>query len=527
MRVLITDSLSPVAVEMLEAAGHEADVQLGKSPEELKALAPGAEGWLIRSGTQLTAELLAAAPDLRVVGRAGVGVDNVDLEAATRRGVVVLNAPDGNTISTAEHTCAMMLALARQIPEAHASLRQGQWERKRFAGSELDGKTLGVVGVGKIGRTVAAQMQGFGMRVLGHDPVLAPEAAERLGVQLVDLDTLFAESDVITVHTPLNDATRGLLDEETFARCKDGVRVVNCARGGIVDEAALLAALESGKVAGAALDVFSAEPPGENLTSLLRHPNVVVTPHIAASTEEAQEKVALQVTESVIDALAGNAVATSVNAGALRAAANPEVQPYLALADRLGLLAAQMTEGPLKRVVVRCSGDVVRSYAEVLTVAALRGVLSPWSAEPVNLVNAPVLAREQGLEVEEQRSSAPTDFTNLVEVRIETASGTRSVKGAVFGKEDVRLVEVDGFRFEVRLEGNLLFYRNVDRPGMVAAVGSILAHHGLNIASLALGRTGPGEVALSVYSIDTSIPDQVAGQIEALEGVDDVRRVKL
>jgi D-3-phosphoglycerate dehydrogenase / 2-oxoglutarate reductase len=527
MRVLITDPLSPVAVAMLEEAGHEADVQLGKSPEELAALAPGAEGWLIRSGTRITEALLAAAPDLRVVGRAGVGVDNVDLEAATRRGVVVLNAPDGNTLSTAEHTCAMILAQARQIPQADASLRSGSWERGRFGGMELAGKTLGVVGVGKIGRTVAERMRAFGMEVVGFDPVLAPEAADRMGVELVDLDALFARADVITLHTPLNDATRNLIRAETLARCKDGVRIVNCARGGIVHEGDLLAALESRKVGGAALDVFSQEPPGPALAPLLAHPRVVVTPHIAASTEEAQEKVALVVAEGVIDTLAGRPAATPVNAGALRAAAQPEAQPFLALADRLGQVAAQLAEGPVRRVSVVCSGDVARRYADVLTVAALRGLMSHWTDRPVNLINAPVLAHEAGLQVEERRLSETADFTNLVEVRVEAAGGETAVKGTVLGREDLRLVEIDGFRLEVRLEGLLLLYRNVDRPGMVAAVGALLAHAGINIGALALGRTGRGEEALSAFSVDDPLPEEVLQQIAGLDGVHGVRLVRL
>lgn len=525
MRVLITDSLSPVSLEMLAAAGIEANVQLGKSPEELKALAAGHQGWLIRSGTRLTAELIEAAGDLQVIGRAGVGVDNVDLDAATRRGVLVLNAPEGNTISTAEHTCAMILALARQIPQADASVKRGEWERKRFSGAELDGKTLGVVGVGKIGRAVAQRMQAFGMRVLGFDPVLAPEVAERLGVELVALDALLAESDVITFHTPLTDATRHLINRETLARCRDGVRLVNCARGGIIDEAALLEGLEAGKVAGAALDVYAQEPP--TLDPLVRHPKVVATPHIAASTEEAQEKVAVQVTEQVIAALRGRPVSTPVNAGAIRAAAQPEARPYLELADRLGQVASQLADGPIRRIVVGCYGETARHYAEVLTVAVLRGLLARWLDEPVNLINAPVLAREQGLYVEEQRHSEPADYTNLVEVRLETAAGERVVKGAILGKHDPRLVEVGGFQFETRLEGRLLFYRNEDRPGVVASVGGVLAEAGINIASLALGRTAPGRTALTVMAVDEPIPGAVIRQIEAIPGVEAVRVVQV
>ena len=523
MRVLITDPLSAVSVDLLAAAGLQADLQLDCSPDELAAIASGAHGWLIRSGTRITADLMDAAPDLRVIGRAGVGVDNVDLEAATRRGILVLNAPDGNTISTAEHTCAMILALARHVPEAHASLRSGKWDRKRFAGAELAGKTLAVVGIGKIGRAVASRMQAFDMHILGFDPVLSIDTAERLGIELVDLEAIYARADFITVHTPLNEATRGLLNAETLARCKAGVRLVNCARGGIIDEQALLAALESGHVAGAALDVFTEEPPGADLLPLLAHARVVVTPHIAASTEEAQEKVAVQVVEGVIDALAGRPVATPVNAGAIRAASQPEARPFIELADRLGQLGAQITDGPVQRVVIRFSGETARRYAEVLSVAALRGLMSSFSDRPVNLINAPVLAHEAGLQVEEQRLSEPEDFTNLIALRLESPAGSREVKGTVLGEEDLRLVEVDGFRFEVRLEGHLLFYRNVDRPGMVAAVGALLAEHGINIAGLALGRTGPGEMALSAFAVDDPIARDVLAQINDIAGVDDVR----
>jgi D-3-phosphoglycerate dehydrogenase / 2-oxoglutarate reductase len=365
------------------------------------------------------------------------------------------------------------------------------------------------------------------MRVVGFDPVLAPEAAERLGVELLTLEEVFASSDFITLHTPLNDATRHLLDESSLARCRPGVRIVNCARGGIVDERALLAALESGHVAGAAMDVFSEEPPGAPLAPLLQHPRVVVTPHIAASTGEAQEKVAVQVVEGVIEALAGRPVATSVNAGAIRAAAQPEAQPFIALAERLGHLAAQLTQEHLDRVVVRSSGETAHRYAEVLTVAALKGVMEHVSDRPVNLISAPLLAKEAGLRVEDQRVSEPSDFTNLVEVTLETASGAVEVKGTVMGHGDLRLVEMDGFRFEVRLEGHLLFYRNVDRPGMVAAVGALLAEHGVNIAALALGRTGPGQVALSAFSVDEPLSPDVLQQIAAIEGVDTVRLVRL
>ena len=525
--VLITDAVDPICVSLLEEAGIEASLQLKKSPEELAELARSADGWIIRSGTQLSADLIEAGRQLKVIGRAGVGVDNVDLEAATRKGILVINAPDGNTISTAEHTCAMLLALARRIPQANASLRSGKWDRKTFTGSELYEKTLGIVGVGKIGRSVAERMNGFGMRLLGYDPVLSPEVAERLGVTLVPMNELLEQSDFITVHTPLNEATRGLFDAEALARCKQGVRLVNCARGGIIDEALLLEALESGQVGGAALDVYSQEPPPPALEKLLQHPKVVATPHIAASTEEAQQKVAVQITEQVILALQGEAVQTSVNAMSIRMAGQREVQPYLKLADRLGSIAGQISDGQLRRISVKCNGDVARRYAEVITVAAVKGLLTRWISEPVNLINAPLLAEEVGLQVEEQRESARGSYTNLVEVALTTDQGRHVVAGTIFGEEDARLVRVDGYGLEVRPEGHLLFYRNVDRPGMLAAVGSALAGAGVNIGALALGRTGKGSMALTAISIDDAIPEPVLAEIAALEGVQDVRAVHL
>jgi D-3-phosphoglycerate dehydrogenase len=528
MNVLITDAVAQACVDLLEAAGIRADVQLKKSPAELKALAAGADGWIIRSGTTITADLIEAADRLKVIGRAGVGVDNIDLDAATRRGVLVINAPDGNTISTAEHTCAMLLALARHIPQANASLASGKWERKAFTGSELEEKTLGILGLGKIGRAVATRMLSFGMRVIGYDPVLSRDAAERMGVTLASVDEVLAQSDFITVHTPLNDMTRGLLNAKTLPRCKRGVRIVNCARGGIVDEMALLDALESGQVGGAALDVYSEEPPPAALEKLLQHPNLVATPHIAASTEEAQEKVARQITEQVVLALQGKPVLSPVNGMAIRMAAQPEVQPFLELAGKLGRLAGQLAEGNLESLMVRCYGDVPHRYAEVLSVAALSGLLGALLTEPVNLINAPVLAESMGLRVEEQRAASHDSFVNLIEVVAGGGRRSRLVGGTVFGRNDPRLARVDDYDVEVRLEGRLLFYANEDRPGMVAAVGGILADANINIGVLQLGRKGGrGSMALTALSVDDDIPQGVLDRIAGLRGVQGVRLVRV
>lgn len=527
MRVLITDAVDQVCIDLLEQSGIDADVQLKKSNEELRSIASRANGWIIRSGTTITAELIEAASELKVIGRAGVGVDNIDLDAATRRGVLVINAPDGNTISTAEHTCAMLLAMARRIPQASHSTAEGKWERKAFTGSELYEKTLGVIGVGKIGRAVAERMAGFGMQIIGYDPVLSPEAADRIGVTLVDLDEIYERSDFITLHTPLNDATRGLLNRETLARCKRGVRIVNCARGGIVEEEDLYDALESGQVGGAALDVYSSEPPPEPLQRLLRHPRVVATPHIAASTEEAQEKVAIQITEQVIHALRDEPVQTPVNAMAIKMAAQPEAQPYLSLTDRLGQIVGQLGDGHIRSITVRCRGDLPRRFAEVLTIAAVKGVLSRWISEPVNMINAPLLADEMGVSIKEERETAAGGYTNLIEVALGTDGESRLVAGTVFDRDEPRLVRMDDYWLEVKPEGRLLIYKNVDRPGMLATVGGILARNDINIGALALGRTGKGSLALTAISVDQDVPESVLEEISRIEGIEHVRRVNL
>lgn len=526
-KVLISDSVHPVAEEMLTAAGIEVDIFPNKTQEELLEIVGSYNGWIVRSGTQVTSDLLKAANSLQAIGRAGVGVDNIDLEAATRRGVLVMNAPHGNTISTAEHTTSMLMALARRIPQAYKSLVSGKWERKKFTGNEVYGKTLGVVGVGKIGRNVIERMQAFDMNVIGFDPVLSEETADSLGIELVRLEELFERSDYITVHTPMNEQTRGLLNKETLAQCKEGVRIINCARGGIVDEQALFEALESGHVAGAALDVYSEEPPGEELRPLIEHPRVIATPHIAASTGEAQRKVAEQITDQVINALQGGSVQSPVNSVAIKMATKKEVQPYLKLTDKLGQVAGQLVDGSLRQITVGCYGEVTQKYAELLTIAAVRGVLANWKNEPVNYVNAPFLAEELGLRIEERRHKGTDNFTNLLEVRLETDEQERTIAGTIIGSDDPRIVQVDDYHFEVRPEGTILFYSNEDRPGMLAAVGNVLSEAGINIGALALGRKGRGEVALTAISVDDPISADVRDQIAGLDGVGAVKVVQV
>ncbi len=518
-RVLVTDTIDPICATLLQEQGIGCDLKTGLAPEELMNIVPDYQGWIIRSGTTITAGLIEAAENLEVIGRAGVGVDNVDLDAATRRGVLVLNAPEGNTISTAEHTCAMLLTLTRRIPSANRSIIDGAWTRKAFFGAELYGKTLGIVGVGKIGRAVGVRMKQFGMTVLGYDPVIAADVADSLGIKKVGLETLLEKSDFITFHAPLNEHTKDMVNQRTLSLCKDGVYIVNCARGGIVCEDDLLAALESGKVAGAALDVFKQEPPGEAQRALIRHPNVISTPHIAASTSEAQEKVARQVTEQVINALQGRPVMTPVNGDAIKLATQHEVQPYLRLTEQLGKVVVQLVGCTVGSVSVRHHGDVGHRYAEILTISALKGVLSQVVDGPVNYINARQIAKESGVRVEEQRSDVRGNYRNMVEVEIQTNGDGHSVSGTVFGEDDYRIVGIDSYDLEVVPEGHLLLYTNEDRPGRLASVSGILADAGINIGAVALGRKGPGLMALTVLTLDEDISEDVRRRIADTEGV--------
>ncbi len=525
-RVLISDKLDPACAEYLTEHGFVADQQVGLSPDALKAAAAGAVGWIVRSGTTITPELIEAASSLRVIGRAGVGVDNINLQSATRRGVVVINAPEGNTISTAEHACALILALARRVSAAHQSMREGAWDRKQFVGTELFGKTLGIIGVGRVGRGVAERMRAFGMNVIGFDPVVSPDVAKDSGVELVTLEDVVERSDVITLHVPLTKTTAGLFDAQRLAACKPGVLLVNCARGGLIDESALLDALKSGHVGGAALDVYAQEPPGDGLADLVAHPNVVCTPHIAASTAEAQQKVAVQVTEQVVRGLRGEPVATPVNASAIRLSSRPEVRPFVALAEMLGRLVTRLNAPqPIRRVIVEGAGDIPRAAREVLAVGALAGVLGELLDDRVNLVNAEALAQEAGLPVNTEWASAASNYQHYIDVVLDTPEGTRSIRGTLFGGEDARIVALDGYELELRPAGTMLFYKNVDRPGMLAAVGAIVAAADVNIGAMALGRKDRGSAALTVMHLDDKLDAHQLARIGELEGVEDVRLV--
>ena len=524
-RILITDNVESSCGQILSSEGFEVEQKGPLKPDELKGVIGNYEVLIVRSSTKVTSEVLASAAALKVIGRAGAGVDTIDVDAATRRGVVVMNTPGGNTISTAEHTMSLLLSLARNIPQAHAALLAGKWDRKTYIGTELHGKTIGIIGLGKIGREVASRCQAFGMMAIGFDPLLGSDQALRLGIEVVTLDELFKRSDVITVHTPLNDETRGLIGDRQLAKCKDGIRLINCARGGIIDEEALLRALESGKVAGAALDVFVKEPPGDH--ALLKHPRVIVTPHLGASTEEAQDKVARQIATQVADFLKGRGIAGAVNADVLSMSLHDEIKPFALLAEKLGMLHAQLLEGPLETLKVTCGGSLLSGAGELMTSGVLKGFLSQLVSEPVHLINAQLKARERGIAVGQKSVPEGRPYTNLLRVECRSGGTARSVGGTVFGSDLLRIVQIDRYHLEIIPQGHLLLYKNLDRPGMLAAVGSILASEGINIGGLALGRLGPGEVAMTVMNVDSPILGGVLSWLKGLDGVSEVRAIKL
>jgi D-3-phosphoglycerate dehydrogenase / 2-oxoglutarate reductase len=515
-KVLISDKLSPAAVEIFRNRGIEVDLKPGLSPADLRAIIGGYDGLAIRSATKVTKELLDVATRLKVVGRAGIGVDNVDIRSATARGVVVMNTPHGNTITTAEHAIAMMFALARQIPEATVSTKAGKWEKNRFMGVELTAKTLGLIGCGNIGSIVADRAVGLKMRVLAYDPYLSEKKALELGVEKADLDTLLARADFITLHTPLTDATRNILSAEALAKTKQGVRIVNCARGGLVDEAALADAIRSGHVAGAALDVFETEPATDS--PLFGLENVVCTPHLGAATAEAQENVALQVAEQMSDFLLTGAVANAINMASVSAEDAPRLRPYLELCRLLGAFAGQLTqarEGAIHKVVVEYEGQAAALNHRPLTAAMLAGLMSPLM-EGINMVNASVAARDHGIDVAETVHDRPTEYLTLVRVTVETEGLVRAVAGTLFAGSRPRIVEIKGIKVEADFAPHMLYVTNQDKPGFIGRFGATLAGAGINIATFHLGRAEQGGDAICLVSVDEPVPEAVLEMVRTL-----------
>ncbi len=519
-KVLISDKLSPAAIAIFKDRGIEVEVKTGLAPADLRAIIGEYDGVAIRSATKVTRELLQAATRLKVVGRAGIGVDNVDVKSATASGVVVMNTPYGNAITTAEHALALLFALARQIPEASASTKAGKWEKNRFMGVELSGKTLGLIGCGNIGSIVANRAIGLHMRVLAYDPYLNDKRARELGVEKVDLEAVLARADVITLHTPLTEATRNILSREALAKTRKGVRIINCARGGLVDEVALAEALTSGHVAGAALDVFETEP--ATASPLFAFETVVCTPHLGAATAEAQENVALQVAEQMSDFLLTGAVTNAINMPNVSAEDAPRLAPYMELCRLLGAFAGQQTlaqsgaqQGGLKRVVVEYEGAAAHLNHRPLTAAALAGLLSPM-IEGANMVNAPVIARERGIEVAETMHERDSEYQTLVRVTVTTDTQTRSVAGTLFAGARPRLVEVKGIKVEADFARHMLYVTNQDKPGFIGRFGATLAGAGINIATFHLGRAEAGGDAICMVSVDEPVPEEVLAMVRTL-----------
>ncbi len=514
-KVLVSDNLDTSGIELLAAAeGITVDVKTGLSPETVREIIGEYDGLVIRSATKVDAALLAAARRLKVVGRAGIGLDNVDIPEATRRGIVVMNTPDGNVVTTAEHAVAMMLSLTRNIPQGTASLKAGRWDKKSLQGRELFNKFAGVIGFGKIGSIVADRLRGLKMKVIVHDPFVRPEQIEKAGFQSVSFEELLATADYITVHVPKLKETIGLLDAAAFDRMKPGVMVVNCARGGIVDEAALLSALNSGKVAGAALDVFAVEPPGAS--DLVAHPHVIGTPHLGASTKEAQTNVAVAVARQFIEFFHTGTIINAVNAPAVSGELLAKLGPLLSMGEQIGRLQAQLIDGPIVEVAIEYAGDFRGLDPAPVTTAVLKGLLTRELKDDVNYVNAPVLAKARGIRVTETASNESEDYLNLVRVKVDTAAGHSTVAGTVFGKRDSRIVRINNFRLEMIPEGHLALIYNIDKPGSIGQIGSTLGRHQINIGRMQVGQEEGGDRNIIFLTTDTPIPPEVMAEINSL-----------
>lgn len=525
MKVLISDNISNKCLDILKSAGLTVDVKVGLKPDELKECIGDYHGLVIRSATKVTAEIIDAAANLKVIGRAGSGLDNVDRAAATKKGIVVMNTPGGNTITTAEHTIAHIFSLARLIPQANSSMKAGKWEKKKFMGVELFNKTLGIIGIGNIGSQVAKRMLAFGMNILAYDPFLNDDKAEALGVEKVDLQVLFKRSDFITIHTPLTPETKHLINKSTLEIMKDGVRIINCARGGIINESDLYDALVSGKVAGAALDVFEKEPP-EN-SPLLNLDNVICTPHLGASTKEAQENVAVAVAEQIVDYLIHGTIRHAVNFPSIPADQVARLQPYINLGEKIGGFASQMFEGGVTEIIIEYFGEAAKINTAPVTVATIKGFLNPILLETVNFVNAPVIAKERGVEVKETKSTDEGDYQSMIAVRLKAKGKESYFAGTLFSKKDPRIVYVDNFKVEIVPEGELLFLYNNDRPGVIGNIGTLLGNNGINIARMHFGRESRGGMAISVVSIDTHASPEIIDQIKKLPNILSVRQISL
>jgi D-3-phosphoglycerate dehydrogenase len=526
MRVLVSDLIAEQGLDLLRTeTGLDIDVRPDVSEDDLKACIAEYDGLIVRSRTKVTAEVLQRASRLKVVGRAGIGVDNIDVPTATKAGVIVMNTPEGNTNTAAEHTLAMLLALARNVAPADAAMKRGEWQRERFVGVEVAGKVLGIVGLGRVGALVAKKAQGLGMITLAYDPFVSQERGLTLGVEILELPELLTRADFLSVHTPKTKGTTHLIGREECARMKRGVRLINCARGGIIDEAALYDAVLSGQVAGAALDVFEHEPPLG--LPLVTHPAVLCTPHLGASTEEAQERVAVDIALQIIDYLKHGSIRNAVNVYPLDAEMLRRVEPYMNLAELLGSFIVQMVEGGLNEVAVRYSGDAASLEFKPITAALLTGLLKKSLPERVNVVNAPHLARERGIRVSETISSEVEDYSSLITVELTTDRSKRQVVGTLFGRKEPRIVRLDDYRLEAVPSGYMLVFSNHDTPGVIGKIGSMLGSNDINIAGMQLGRVAPHGMAVAVVNVDSTIPPAILNEIRRLPNIFYARLVEL
>lgn len=525
-KILISDSVNQKSIEILQSAGYSVTYKTDYSRNELLKVIPDYNALIVRSSTKVDAELISYMKSMEVIGRAGAGVDNIDTDAATQKGILVMNTPGGNTISTAEHTIAMMLSLCRNIPQANNSILQGRWERKKYSGTELRGKTLAILGIGKVGKEVAIRAKSFGMNIVGFDPLLSEDVAAEIGIKLYNLEDIWNSADIITVHVPLNSETKNLINRNVLKKCKDGVKIINCARGGIVNESDLFEALNTGKVSGAALDVYESEPPDFN-NPLLRHPKVICTPHLGASTEEAQEMVAIQIAEQIVDYFTSGRISGAVNLSAFREELPNDVKMFFILSEKLGIFSAQTLQERLKKITIELNGDSLHKYSKELSLAFIKGFLSKKLNEPINFINAQIYLKELKISLNEKFSSEDDTFRNLLTIEIQTDLNTRVVSGTTFGKNELRIVRIDDFFVEVIPEGNLLLYKNIDRPGMLASVGKILADKNINIAGLSLGRIEQGKNALTIINTDEQIPMEAINEIKSIDGVTDVQFVQV
>jgi D-3-phosphoglycerate dehydrogenase / 2-oxoglutarate reductase len=525
-KILVSDPLSEKGLKILEKEkSFIVDVKIKQPLDVLKKIIKDYDALIIRSETKATAELLEYAKKLKVIGRAGVGLDNVDVPAATKKGIIVMNTPGGNTISTAEHAMSLILSLARNIAPADASMKRDQWERKKFMGVELYGKTLGIVGLGRIGTEVAKRASSFGMKILAYDPFLTPGKASDSNIELVALNKIFADADYITVHTPLTDDTRHLISEKEIGMMKKGVRLINCARGGIIDEQAVVSAIESGKVAGAAFDVYEQEPPkGSPLT---RSEKIITTPHLGASTAEAQDNVALEVAQQVADALLGRGIRNAINIPYIELSAWKILRPYMVLAEKMGMMQAQLAQGPITEVSIEYAGDVAKHDTFAITTALVKGLLSSAVGEMVNNVNAIAIAKERNIKIVESKTSQLEEFAHLITVTVKTKSKSLSISGALFANNQPRIVKIDNYYVDALPEGNMILISNKDVPGIVGQLGTLLGKNKINIAGMTFGREKLGGKAISLCNVDSDVPAKLIAELKKMKNIFDAKAIKV